>query len=317
MLRDKSPTRAVIVTAVIMGAAILLSAPPAYAFLGIADSGDVLLADLVVNSVKQLATLSDTLDTARKTFTQARKVAGYAQDAYAVAASFQHFSIQRFGQRMQSDLGDAYPDAAFYRDQMSYGRWAQGGRLAPYVRYCLNGTLSRNAAGEIVFNNERLCTQLRQELGTSQVLTVLGETFGTVPQAEVASQKGVQAAVVDAEVAAQITALTSQWNRTQRVKQEVEQMEADCAATSDADGPSAACESAAQRAQMDALAEQAETNRLLAEHARLLALQLAQRNAELKREMTEASERRAAMARDAQTPLGSETIKVKTSTSQL
>jgi hypothetical protein len=317
VLRDKTHSRGVIVTAVLMSGAVLLSAPPAYAFLGIADTGDVLLADLVANGVQQLTTLSETLDTARKTFSEARKVTGYAQDAYAVAASFQHFSLQRFGQRLQSDLGDAYPDAAFYRDQTSYGRWAQGGRLYPYVRYCLNGTLSRNAAGEIVFNNERLCTQLRQELGTSQVLTVLGETFGTVPQAEVTSQKGVQAAVVDAEVAAQITALTSQWNRTQRVKQEVEQMEADCAGASDGNSPSAACEAAAQRAQMEMLGEQAETNRLLAEHAHLLALQLAQRNADLKREMTEASERRAAMARDAQTPLGSETIRVKTSGSQL
>jgi hypothetical protein len=316
MPESRRPRSLVVFAAAVMTGAVVMTAPPAYAFLGIADTGDVLLADLVANAVQQLATLSDTLATARKTYDEARKVSGYARDAYAIAASFQQFSLQRFGQRLQSDMDNAYPDAAYYRDQMEYGRWVQGGRLAPYVRYCLSGTLSKNGAGEIVFNTEKLCTQLRQELGTAHVLTMLGETFGAVPASEAASPKGVQAAVVDAEVAAQITAQTSQWNRTQRVKQLDEQMEADCASTSDADGPSAACEAAAQRAQMDALAEHAETNRLLSEQARLMALQLAQKNADLKREMTEASERRAALARDGQT-FGSETLRIRASGSQL
>jgi hypothetical protein len=313
---SRSPRRPVVLAALVMSCAVMLSTSNAYAFLGIADTGDVLLADLVASAVQQLATLSDTLATARKTYDEARKVSGFAHDAYAIGASFQHFNVQRFGQRLQSDLDNAYPDAAYYRDQMEYGRWVQGGRLAPYVRYCLSGTLSKNSAGQIVFSTDKVCTQLRQELGTSHVLAMLTEAFGTVPAAEAASPKGVQAAVVDAEVAAQITAQTSQWNRTQRVKQMVEQMEADCAATSDGDGPSAACEAAAQRAQMDGLAEQAETNRLLSEQARLLALQLAQKNADLKREMTEASERRAALARDGQR-FGAETLRIRASASSL
>lgn len=308
--------RAVMVTASIMAAAVLFASPSAYAFLGVADTGDALLADLVANSIQQLATLSDTLTTARKSYEEAKKVTGYAKDAYAIAASFQHFSVERFGKRLQSDLESGYPDAAFYRDEMLYGRWAQGGRLAPFVRYCMNGTLSKNAAGEIVFNSEKLCTQLRQELGTSQVLTMLGQVFGSVPADEKRSLQGVQADVVDAEVATQLAAQTSQWNRTKRVKQMVEQMEADCAETSDGEGPSAACEAASQRAQMESLAEQAETNRLLSEQARLLALQLAQKNADLKREMTEASERRKALRNDSQT-LGAETFRVKTGGSEL
>ncbi len=308
--------RSLFLTAGLMTGAILFATPSAYAILGVADTGDALLADLVANSIQQLATLSSTLTTARKTYDEAKRVTGYARDAYAIAASFQRFSVQRFGKRLQSDLENGYPDAAYYRDQMMYGRWAGGGRLAPFIRYCMNGTLGKNAAGEVVFNSDKLCTQLRQELGTSQVLLMLGQVFGSVPESERKSPRGVQADVVDAEVAAQIAAQTSQWNRTQRVKQMVEQMEADCAGTSDGDGPSSACEAAAQRAQMEGLAEQAETNRLLSEHARLLALQLAQKNADLKREMTEASERRKALSRDSQT-LGAETMRMKTSGSEL
>src|SRR3990172_7573096 len=112
----------------------------------------------------------------------------------------------------------------------------------------MNGTLSKNAAGDIVFNADKLCTSLRQEVGTSQVLVMLGQVFGSVPDSEKATARGAEATVVDAEVAAQISAQTSQWNRTQRVKQMVDQMQADCAGTSDGSGPSAACEAGAQRA---------------------------------------------------------------------
>jgi hypothetical protein len=308
--------RRVIAATAITALAVLFATPKAYAFLGIGDTSDVLLADLVVNGVKQLATLTETLGTLRKSYEEARRMASYAQDAYAIAASFQHFSIQRFGERLQSDLSDAYPDAMYYRDQMTYGRWTTGGRLAPYIRYCLNGTLSKNEAGQIVFSADKLCTNLRAELGTSQVLVMLGQVFGSVPESERATARGAEATVMDAEVAAQISAQTSQWNRTQRVKQMVDQMKADCAATSDGSGPTAACEAAAQRAQMEALAEQAETNRLLSEQARLLALQLAQKNAELKREMTAEADRRAALGSASQT-LGGETLRIKAGGSDL
>ena len=94
----------VIFAALFAGVAILLSAPNAYAFLGIGDSSDVLLAQLLANSVQQLARLSDSVSTLQKSYDQARKITGYAQDGYALAASFHHFSLERFGKRLQSDL---------------------------------------------------------------------------------------------------------------------------------------------------------------------------------------------------------------------
>jgi hypothetical protein len=297
-----------------MGAAVLLAAPRTYAFLGIADTGDAVLANLLVNSVQQLAKLSETVSTLRRNYDEVRRLTTYAQDAYALAASFQHFSVERFGQHLQDDLGKAYPDAAYYREQMVYGRWSEGGQLAPVLRYCLNGTLTRNAAGQLTFNGEKLCTDLRQQLSTDEVLKTLGATFGSIPASRAQTPEGIQAAAVDAEVAAQLAAQRSQSNRTQRVKQMVEQLEADCAGTASSDGPSAACEAATQRAQMEMLAEHAETNRLIAEQNRLAALQLAQRNADLKRAMSAASEAAAAMSTDAKT-IGAESIRIRASDS--
>lgn len=308
-------SRPVVVASLAMAAAVFL-ASPAYAFLGVGDTSDALLADIIANGAKQLTTLSDTLTTVRKSYDEARKLTGYAEDAYALAASFQQFSMQRFGERLQSDMDTAYPDAAYYRDGMTYGRWAQGDRLVPLLRYCLNGTLSKDPTGHIVFSSQRLCTDLRQELSTSDLLVMLGQTFGTVPAQAANSAGGVQASVVDAEVAAQLAAQTSEWNRAQRVKQEVEALEADCAQTSDSSGPSTACEAAAQRAQMESLAEQTETNRLLAEETRLLALELSQRNSELKREMTETVARRTALTTNGQA-LRADEVKVVAGASDL
>ena len=313
-MRACLPGRPVIVTALCMGAAVLVTAPRAYAFLGIADTGDAVLANLLVNSVQQLAKLSETVSTLKRNYDEVRRLTTYAQDAYALAASFQHFSVERFGQRLQDDLGKAYPDAAYYRDQILYGRWVEGGRLAPVLRYCMNGTLTKNAAGQIVFSRDKLCTDLREQLSADQVLQMLGATFGSIPASHAQTPEGIQASAVDAEVAAQLAAQRSQSNLTQRVKQMVEQLEADCAGTASGDGPSAACEAAAQRAQMETLAEQAETNRLISEQNRLSALHLAQRNADLKRAMNAASKAAAAMSTDA-TTLGAESIRIKASDS--
>jgi len=84
------------VVAAVASAATVLYGARAAAFLDI--GGDVILADLLANATKQLAVATQGLSELRRSYSEVRKVAEYADDAATAARSFQHFSAQRFGQ---------------------------------------------------------------------------------------------------------------------------------------------------------------------------------------------------------------------------
>jgi hypothetical protein len=293
---------------------VAVSSGRAHALLGVADTGDALLAQLIANGVQQLARLGETLEVARHTYDQGRRVVEYAEDGYAAAAGFRRFSASRFGEHLRRELEAAHPDAMHHRDELDAARWDSLGAAAGSASHCLGGTLRRDAGGGVRLDSMQSCADLRDELGSKRALAAVTSTFGAVPAAAAETPEGRQAAAIDAEVAAQLAAHTSQWNRAQRVKQLAAQLDADCRATSDRDGPSGVCEAASQRAQVEALAEGAETNRLLAEQSRVLALQLEQRNAELKRELADARVRRSALAEGAKA-LERERIAIRTAAS--
>jgi hypothetical protein len=222
-----------------------------------------------------------------------RKVAEYADDAATAARSFQHFSAQRFGKRFLADLDAAQPDLERFRRDALGGvglagsDWARGtGTLQRLSTYCLTDAVAGRPA----------CVQLRNELESAKVLAALRATFG-----QPGSGGATEARAVDAEVAAAIQGDAAQGRvaalQKTRVRELLRQCNAAASATSARDAKRLAeeCRAAAEQAQLLHLEEGQETNVKLAQIARLQALGVEQKNADLKRELAEQAARRAAL----------------------
>jgi hypothetical protein len=231
--------------------------------------GNALLADLLANATKQLAVTTQSLAELRRSYSEAKKVTEYADDAADAARSFQRTIGNRFGDRFQSQLDAAYPDLGKYRQEalaatgMGGSPWATG-----------TGTV-------------------RASLEGAKVLSALQATFG--------GDGPAQARAVDAEVAATIRGDAAQARVGQLQKERLRALLRICNQTSGLGGSREAkrfaeeCGLAAQQAQVLHLEEGQETNVKLAEIARLQALAIEQKNAELRRELAEQEARRAAL----------------------
>jgi hypothetical protein len=271
--------------------ATLLYGAKAAAFLG---PGDALLAEILANTSKQLTVMIQSLSELRKSYGEVKRVAEYADDAATAARSFRQFSGRRFGDRFQADLDAAYPDLAVLRQDalaasgMGGSPWAQGtGTLQRLSSYCLADIAGGNPA----------CVQLRSELESSKVLNALAATFG-------ARSGAAQALAVDAEVAATIRAASAQDRAADLQKARLRELLRRCngaagdggfGGTHEAKRFAEECQLAAQQAQLLQLEEGQETNVKLAEIARLQAIAIEQKNAELKRELAEQEARRTAL----------------------
>lgn len=275
--------------AIVLSAGAVLYAARAAAFIDL--GGDLILADILANTTKQLAVMTESLSELRKSYGEVKRVAAYADDAATAARSFRNFSARRFGERFQQDLEAAYPDLErFRRDAlaasgMGGSPWAQGtGTLRQLSSYCLADV----AAGQPA------CVQLRNELENAKLLRALAATFGPMSGA-------VQARAVDAEVAATIRASAAEARAGDLQKVRLRELLRRCNGASElGDAHEAArfaeeCQLAAQQAQVLHLEEGQETNVRLAEIARLQALAVEQKNADLKRELAAREGQRAAL----------------------
>jgi hypothetical protein len=253
--------------------------------------GDAILADILANTTKQLALMTQSLAELRRSYGEVKRVAEYGDDAAAAARSFRSFSTHRFGERFQSDLDAAHPDLELFRREalaingMGASPWAQGtGTLQHLSSYCLaDGTAGRPA-----------CVQLRDELENKKLLAALTATFG--PRSGTA-----QARAVDSEVAATIRASASEARAGELQKARLRELLRRCNDASELGDSHAArryaeeCQLAAQQAQVLHLEEGQETNARLAEIARLQAIAVEQKNADLKRELADREGQRAAL----------------------
>ena len=282
-----------------------LGADSAYAVFGIADTSDGILANLLANGIQELNVARQQLQTLKSAYDETKRISQVAHEAVSLAQSFQRFSVARFGQRFQNDITWMYPDVGVIRRDvlgasgMGSSSWATStGAVSSSVQYCLPGAPGSGTA----------CTQLRQGLGTSQVLAALSGTFGK-PPANPSTTREKQAVVVDAEVGAALKSSHDQEERAKKVKLEVDELLKRCDQITPGTNQTE-CQQASQRAQVRLLQEQNETNVRLAEQSRLQALAIEQRNADLKRELAEAAARRDALSAGADT-LGRQAIQIK------
>ena len=286
----KKPSKQTVV-AVVLSAVTVLYGAKAAAFLDL--GGDAILADLLANSTKQLAVATQSFSELRRSYSEVKKVADYADDAAEASRSFRRFSASRFGDRFLSDLDAAQPDLARYRRDalggvgMSGSEWARGtGTLQHLSRYCLADAVGSRPA----------CVQLRNELESGKVLGALQGTFGRPGTAGTS-----EARAVDAEVAATIQGDAAQARVSSLQKARVRDLLRQCnsaagvTSTREAKRLAEECSAAAEQAQLLHLEEGQETNVRLTQIARLQAVGVEQKNGDLKRELAEQGARRAGL----------------------
>ncbi len=268
--------------------------------------GDAILADLLANAAKQLAQGAEALKTLREEYATVKQTAGYAREAIEVGKSFNDFAVKRFGRRFAEDLNNAYPDVAYYRRDIfqrdgslnsEWGRTYSG--IDRLFTYCLADVVGERPA----------CVQLQRQLDSNKALHALGATFGEAPK-DPKTVRERQAKVIDAEVAAALLAVESAKTRHRLVELEAQETRRRCERVTTG-REQTECAAAAQRAQIRLLEEQAHTNTALAELARLQALALEQHNADLKRQLEEASARRVALG-DGGAEVGAQKVEIRT-----
>ncbi len=286
----RKPSKQVVVAVVLAASAVLYGARAAAFF----DPGaNAMLAELLANASQQLSVAMQSLSELRRSYAEAKKVAEYADDAVSAARSFQRGSAQQFGDRFLNDLEALQPDLERYRRDALGGAglagsdWARGtGTLQRLSTYCLSSGASARQA----------CVQLRGQLENTKVMAALAATFG-----KPGLQGADQAKVVDSEVVAAIQGDAAQARTSALQKARVRELLRQCNAAGDAVGNREAkriaeeCRAAAEQAQLLHLEEGQETNAKLAQIARLQALGVEQKNADLKRDLGEQAARRSAL----------------------
>ena len=265
------------------GALALLYGERASAFLDV--GGDAILADLLGNSVKQLAAANSTLG---QVTASNQVLQGLERDREATLAgtrSFEAFAAGHFGDSYLKEVSAAASDPGAARrsalEQLGLGTsgWSSAADGCPPSP---NGSGSGCAAAS--------------PPGTSQVLVALTGTFGApgrpIPETQ----------VVDAEASAAIQSGLLEDRLAAVNERPLRELVKRCSQLPKTGGDGAAqqlaeqCSLASQLSQVLHLEEGQQTNAKLAQVARLQALAIEQKNAELKRALQDEDARRAALA---------------------
>ena len=281
----------------IAGCALFLGAGVQTAYADFWGGDIPLLTSLVATTAEQLQKASDTLDTLRKTYDSAKRVAGYAEEGYQAYQHFTHYSAQRFGEDALGALDTAFPDISYFRREASRtGAWAQStGELQSLITFCFSG-LTKGTKGT--------CIELQKALTLRQAREAIQGTFGIAPPVA----GSIETRAIDHEASVAMASSASQFERNKLARSEADGLLEQCR---DGEGNLAACQAAAGTAQIRQLRASADIADQLAEANRLQAVELSQQNARLKRELNEAAERRQLVLEGTEA-LGEKPVKMRT-----
>jgi hypothetical protein len=232
-----------------------------------------LLGTLVSQGAQQLSNAAQLIRAANEQVAAAKKVVGYAEEAKAILGHFQHYSVADFGDDVLGLSNGAVPVSDARRLVSGVTSWAPAtGELRALLRRCLASEGTGSQA----------CRQMHESITQDDARRALSQTFGTPLHPE------TQAA--DYEVARGLSATdTHLQQESTRAALSAANRKTACGSGGDA----ATCglaQTTRQESQLDTV------NAQLAEGNRLRAMALALQNAERKRALAEAGERRAALA---------------------
>ncbi|MGO8970435.1 MAG: hypothetical protein ACLQDQ_12775 [Myxococcaceae bacterium] len=256
--------------AVAGGLLVLVAAPDAAADL---FGGDLpLLGTLVSQGVQQLSTASQALHALNEDVTSAQRMVGFATQAHNLFSHFASTRVADFGADTFGLAQGTPPVSDAARLTSGVATWAPAtGELQAVAPQCANDASSGSSA----------CRQMHDAVTPADAKTALSSTFGPALHSDTRAS--------DYEVARALSAAdTHQQQESSRAAVSAASRDAACASGGDASVCGLA-QTARQESQLDTVNQQlAEANRLQATH---LALQ----NAERKRALGEALERRAAV----------------------
>jgi hypothetical protein len=243
-----------------------------------------LLGGLVTQTVQSVQHLAETVSTLRKSYEEAKRLAGYADDAYRSFEHFKDYTAEMFVRDAVLGFETAYPDISYFRREASgAGPWAQGsGELQRLVRLCVGGA-------------DAACGEFREAVSYRQTRDALEETFGPAPPG------AYDLTAVDHESAAALAAGSAQEGKSEKARLVSDALRRHCNGL----GASslAACQAAAATAEIEALKLHADTADQIAAGNRIMAMQLQLHNQARKRELNEAEERRRVLLESAQQAL--------------
>lgn len=274
--------------------ATLIALAAALAFIGVgmraafADTvgADIpLLIELIANSVDQLAELRESLTVLRQSADDARKMAGYADDARQTFEAFANASPEDIVNGSDRSLSALLPELNELRGAASGSpEWAQGsGELQAKLSFCLSEVLK--AGGD-----PSSCTDIRRALTLEESRSALSATFG-----ESRGKAPPDVKAVDHEAAVALSATSALESRAALQRLKADALLRRCHGDGPAKPSAEACAAAAHEADVLALDALSHVSDGVSQTARLSALQLAQQNAERKRELKGKAERDAAV----------------------
>lgn len=283
-------------TAVVCVASLTYAARAA-AFLDV--GGDAILADLLANATRQLATAAQALSELRRARAELEHLRQDADDTAEADRSFGRSAARLAGGTFQAALDAARTDPdglrrdALAASSATAGTWARAvDPLEPPSRYCLAGV----EGGES-------CVETGHALDGAGVVLALRSVFGLGLAVE-------QTRVVDAEAAVAIEADAAQSTAARLARLRLRDLLERCRAGGDTAGSREArqvaeeCRLAAAEAQLFGLEQAVEANARLALIGRLEALSAEQRNAELRRRLAQDEAHRAALTAGLETLVG-------------
>jgi hypothetical protein len=256
---------------------VVLGVLPASAHASLWGEENGPLYTIVSQMAAEIAQAAETLGQLKATYDETKRYVGYADDAVRAFKDFQSFGEDVL-QAPQAAVDQLFPDLQYFRAEPSNtGPWAQGtGELQRMIRYCLGSTVARG------------CAEFRDAVTAKQARAALEQTFGTTA----ASNLEVNAADYEASVA--MASASAQLGRNAVTKEQAAALMRRCT-EGNGDGAAAACQAAAHAASILQMQQLAGISDSLAEANRLQAVEVAQQNAERKRELNEALERRKAV----------------------
>lgn len=236
------------------------------------------LGGILVQATQTVASINEQLRTARESYEEFRRMAGYAEDAAQAFEEFSQLNAELMGGELGAMFDQAFPEIASIRADAqrlaSGGRWAEAnGDLRRMVQVCLR-------VGQ--------CTSVREALSFQQTREALDSVFGAAPD------RLLELQAVDSEAAVAIAASTAQDGRGAVVREYAAELMRQCQQRRSGSSPTAqaACTAAAAAAEIANLESNADLADAVSQGNRIQALQLALKSQDRKRELLEAQERR-------------------------
>src|SRR6476659_5061882 len=138
---------------------------PASAHADLVGADVPVLSGILVQATQTVMSVNESLKTARESYEEFRRMAGYADEAARAYQEFSQLNARMFNGDLQGAFSEAFPEIASIRADAQ--QLAGGGEMRRLIQVCLQ-------VGQ--------CAQARAALTFQQTREALSALFGTAPE---------------------------------------------------------------------------------------------------------------------------------------